>query len=305
MMSRGEQGREAAQHFESLKDRWQRVIEAGQLEEAEEVIEEACQWARAHGDDRQVDSAVCALAAVAIQLGRGEKELPRLREILLRSSDTANCRLAAYHISVYYQYAKNYKRSLFYARIARDRSELLQRADWNASSRNQLGNALLGDSSVGEAAGEYELALALMPREAAIWRARILNNLGYCRALQGRFPEAYTLLYESLRILRRSGAQRYQITTRLDLCYTHLETGRYRLAARHGRIALALAERAGEVEGVKNALYLLGEAANLIGDLDTAYSYFTRLQGEFFPGVSSLPGFLLAVDVRKLVNLHA
>jgi tetratricopeptide (TPR) repeat protein len=304
-MSGAEQEFESAQQFEALKDRWQRAIEAGRLEEAEEIIEQACQWARAHGDDRQVDSAVCALAAVAIQLGRGERELPRLREILLRSSDPANCRLAAYHISVHYQYAKNFTKSLFYARIARDRSELLQRADWNASSHNQLGNALLGDSAIDEAGREYELALQLMPPSATIWRARILNNLGYCRAVQGRFAEAYTLLYESLAILRRSGGERYQITTRIDLCFTHLETGRYLLARRQGRIALALAERVGEVDGIKNALYLLGETAHLAGDPETARGYFSRLQGDFFPRVSYLPEFLLAVDVRKLVNLHA
>jgi tetratricopeptide (TPR) repeat protein len=291
--------------FEILKDRWQRAIEAGQLEEAEEIIEQACQWAREHGDDRQVDSAVCALAAVAIQLGRGERELPRLREILLRSGDPANCRLAAYHISVHYQYSKNYKKSLFYARIARDRSEVLQRADWIASSHNQLGNALLGESFIEEACREYELALEMMPPEATIWRARILNNLGYCLALQGRYAEAYTLLYRSLGVLRQLGAERYQITTRIDLCFAHLETGHYLHAKRHGRIALELAERTGEVDGIKNSLYLLGEAANLSGDADTARGYFTRLQRDFFPGASYLTGFLLAVDVRKMVNLHA
>jgi tetratricopeptide (TPR) repeat protein len=291
--------------FENLKDRWQRAIEAGQLEEAETIIEQACRWAREQGDDRQVDSAVCALAAVAIQLGRGERELLRLREILLRSSDPANCRLAAYHISVYYQYSKDYKKSLFYARIARERSELLQRADWIASSHNQLGNALLGESFVEEACREYELALEMMPREATIWRARILNNLGYCRALQGRHAEAYTLLYQSLKMLRGLGAERYQVTTRIDLCFVHLETGRYLHAQRQGCIALALAERTGEVDGIKNALFLLGEAANLTDDLDAANGYFTRLQREFFPGATYLPGFLLTVDVRKMVNLHA
>ena len=294
-----------SREFEQRKDLWQKAIEAGRLEEAETVIEEALAWARQHGDSRQVDSVICARAAVTIHLGRGESEVPLLREILLRNSDAGNCRLAAYHISIHYQFAKNYKKSLFYARLARDRSELLGRRDWLASSHNQLGNALLGDSIVEQACPEYEKALDLIPGDASVWRARILNNLGYCRILQNRFAEGYSQLYESLQILRRLDNERYQVGPRLDLCFAHLETGRYRHAQRQGAMALLLAEKTQQVEAAKNALYLLGEAANLSGDIDTAHGFFARLQQEFFPQADYLPGFLLAVDVRKLINLHA
>lgn len=296
---------QASIDFEGVKDRAQRALEGGQLEEAAAILEQFCGWARENGNERELDSAVCALAAIAIHLGRGEGEVPRLREILLRSADPGNCRLAAYHISIYYQFSKNYKKSVFYARIARDRSELLGRQDWISSSHNQLGNALLGESLIEEACREYELALEMMPAEASVWRARILNNLGYCRTLQRRYRDAYSLLYESLATLKRFRAERYQITTHIDLCFVHLETGRYRYARRHGLAALKAAEKMSEVDAIKNSLYLLGEAANLSGDLDEARSYFTRLQQEYFPTASYLPGFLLAVDVRKLVNLHA
>ena len=292
-------------YFEELKNRWQREIELGRLQEAEAIIDTALDWARDHGDARHVDSAICARAAVAIHLGRGEEELSYLREILLRNADPGNCRLAAYNLSIYYQFIKNYKKSLFYARIAFDRSRHLDRLDWMASSHNQLGNALLGESFVEQACSEYEQALALMPDEVSIWRARILTNLGYCRVLQNRFQEGYSLLYESLRLARRFGSKLFELVPRLDLSFAHLETGRYRHAERQGRIALELAEELGQRDAIKNSLYLLGEAANLQGDIDTAYSLFARLQREFYPDSDYLPGFLLAVDVRKLVNLHA
>lgn len=295
----------AATEFESLRDLWQREIEAGRLQEADGLIRQALAWAEEQGDPRLIDAAVCNLAAVGIHLGRGEAEISRLREILLRNSDPANCRLAAYNISIYYLFAKNYKKSLFYARIARDRSELIGRQDWLASSHNQLGNALLGESFVEDACREYEKALELMPDEVSVWRAGVLDNLGYCRILQERYREGYSLLYASLRMLRRLGSWRYEIMPRLDLCFAHLETGHYRHAWRHGLMALALAERADHKDAAKNALYLLGEAANLSGDVGMAHRYFGRLQREFFPDSSYLPGFLMAVDVRKLVNLHA
>ena len=59
------------------------------------------------------------------------------------------------------------------------------------------------------------------------------------------------------------------------------------------------------MDSIKNALYLLGEAATLAGHQETARTYFARLQREFYPEAAYLPGFLLAVDVRKLINLHA
>ncbi|HEX3530209.1 MAG TPA: tetratricopeptide repeat protein [Thermoanaerobaculia bacterium] len=292
-------------HFEELKNRWRATIEAGRLEDAAEIIAEALAWAREHGNTHEVDTAVCAGASVAIQLGRGEAELGRLREILLRSGDPAICWLAAYPISLHYELSKNYKKSLFYARLTRDRAETVGRPDWLAYSHNQIGNAFLGESYVSEACGEYEKALDLMPAEPSVWRALALQNLGYCRVLQKRFQEGYTLLYQSLAVLRRFRARRYEAATRLDLCFAHLETGRYTHARRQGEAALRIAEQTDQPEAVKNALYLLGETESLSGSGDEAHTYFTRLQKDFFPDASYLPAFLMTVDVRKLINLHA
>src|SRR5579863_3065831 len=290
--------------FEKFREVWQRSIEVGRLEEAGEIIQRALAWTNEHGDQRLIDGAACAMAAVAIQLGRGDAELPRLRAILLRNGDAVNCRLAAINISIHYQFVRNYKKSLFYARIAFERAVQLDRSDLIAFSRNQLGNALLGESFVDQACHEYEEAVGLIS-EPGVWRARILNNLGYCRVLQNRFAEGYSCLYESLRLLRHFSAERYQVLPLLDLCFAHLETERYAHARRHGIAAFVLAEKMGDVEAMKNALYLLGETANLSGDTERASGYFTRLQRDYFPDSPYLPGFLLAVDVRKLVNLHA
>ena len=306
MREEGEPGREpGSPRFEELRSRGQRAVEAGRLEEAAGLYEQALDWASREGDNRQVDLVLCNRAAVAIQLGRGDGELPRLREILLRNDDKVNCRLAAYHLSIYYQFQKNYKKSRFYAKLACDRAELLGVKEWLASSHNQLGNALLGESFIEEACREYEQALHLMPADLSLGRALILHNLGYCRVLQRRHDEGYAFLYESIRSIRRLGATRYEVLPRLDLCFAHLETGRYRAAQRHALGALRLAEETGQVDSVKNALYLLGEAANLVGEEGEARGYFTRLQKDYFPGATYLPGFLLAVDVRKLINLHA
>lgn len=291
--------------FEELRSQGLRAIETGELEEAAEKFEAALGLAREHGDLKRIDLALCNWAAAVIELGRGDGEISRLREVLLRNSDPVNCRMAAYDIARYYELKKNYKKALFYARITRDRSEVLGRRDWLASSHNLIGNTLLAESFVEEACAEYEKALELIPAEPSPARGQILDNLGYCRTLQGRHDEGYRLLYESLSLLRRFGARRHEISARLDLCYAHLETRRYGHARRQGQAALSLAESLGDRDAVKNALYLLGEVANLSGDLEAARGYFARLHRDFFPDAGYLPEFLLAVDIRRLVNLHA
>jgi tetratricopeptide (TPR) repeat protein len=302
---RSEETRRAEAAFEDLRNCGVRAIERGELEEAAESFAAALRLAREQGELKRIDLALSNWAAAVIELGRGDGEISRLREVLLRNSDPVNCRMAAYDIARYYELKKNYKKALFYARITRDRSEALGRRDWIASSHNLIGNTLLAESFVEEACVEYERALELMPVEPSPARGQILDNLGYCRILQGRFGEGYRLLYESLRLLRRFGARRHEISVRLDLCFAHLETGRYRHSRRQGEAALAIAESLGDQAAAKNALYLLGEVAHLNGDGGTARDYFARLQRDFFPEAGYLPEFLLAVDIRRLVNLHA
>lgn len=291
--------------FEEIRSRGQRALDAGRMEEAVEILQSAVDLAVVQGDVRLIDVTRCNRAAAMVELGRGASEVPLLREILVRNLDAVSCRIAAYTIARHYELTKNYKKALFYARLTLDRSRLIGRPDWLASSHNLMGNTLLAESFVDEASAEYEQALALITEEPSQARARILDNLGYCRILQRRYREGYRLLYGSLKLFRQLGTRKYEIVPRLDLCFSLLETGRYRLAQRQGSVALALAESIGDGEAMKNALYLLGEVANLMGETDAATGHFTRLHREFFPQADFLPGFLMAVDIRKMVNLHA
>jgi tetratricopeptide (TPR) repeat protein len=296
--------------FEQLRAKAQEAVDAGRLEDAEALVERALAWAETHGSQRDVDLALCGRAAVLIPQGRGESELPCLREVLMRNSEPLHCHLAAYHISIHYYLVKNFKKSLFYARIACDRAEVIGVPEWLAAAFNQIGNALLAESHIQEASGEYEKALALYPADlpaygSAIARGVVLDNLGYCRVLQKRFAEGYRLLYSSLLDFRRHGLERLAVLPHLDLAFAHLETGRLRHARNHALKGLKLAEANELSDSVKNALYLLGEAESLRGDVGAAQGYFQRLQIEYFPDAPYLTSFLLAVDVRKLVNLHA
>ena len=114
--------------FEELRSRGLKAIETGKLEEAAESFAAALRLAGEQGDPKRIDLALCNWAAAVIELGRGDGEISRLREVLLRNGDPVSCRMAAYDIARYYELKKNYKKALFYARITQ----------WVASTRDDL-----------------------------------------------------------------------------------------------------------------------------------------------------------------------
>lgn len=276
-------------------------------------FDRAMELAIESGDSTAWDRAFCNRCAVATELGQRSESDPEqrndtvreLRQIVLRGESGETKFLAAYTLARIYELDKNFERALFYARIARQHCGGLKRSDWVASSRNQIGNLLLAGSLFEEACSEYEGALRLMSDTPTIARAQILDNLGYCRVIQGRHREGFQLLYRSVRTLRRFAADRFLARPLLSLCYAHLDVGRHRDAVRHGRRALELAMRFGDDDSVKNAHYLLGETYNQLGEDDAAHGFFLRLQQRYYPQAPNVPELLMAVDVRSLINLKA
>jgi tetratricopeptide (TPR) repeat protein len=296
------------ERFEALLEEGRVLLDAERFEDALRCYEEAEVAAGRLGRCSAEERAFVSRCAVLIATERGLAAEPfrRLREILMAGDDAVNCRLAAYNIARAYEFAKEHRKGLFYARIALDRSRLLESIDWLASSHNQIGNFLLAESRFEQACEEYQEALSLLPAgQVSVRRAAIFDNLGYTYVVLGRVPQGLALLYRSLRELRSMGQRRETILPHLSLCFALLEIGRSRHALKHAAVALALAEEAGEKDSIKHALFLLGEAAQQAGDPAQALSVFERLQERYFPGASYLPEVLLTVDVRNLINLKA
>jgi tetratricopeptide (TPR) repeat protein len=295
--------------FEQLLDEGRRHLAEERLEEALFTYEEAEGVAQARGDQRCAELAFVNRCAVLIPMTRAQglpgEVMNRLREILMAGRDDVNCFLAAYNVARTFEFVKEHRKGLFYARIALDRSRVIGSVDWLASSHNQIGNLLLAGSRFEAACGEYEEALRLLPAEPSRRKALILTNLGYALVVLERPEEGLRLIYQSLRMLRVLGARREQVIPHLDLSFALLEVGRFRHAVRHGTQALALAEEAGEPDSIKQALFLLGEATHQAAGAQEAREFFQRLQERYFPDASYLADVLLAVDVRKLINLKA
>ncbi len=288
---------------------WQLAVaanEAGRLEDARRHLAAALAAAKQEGDEDLVDRAYCNQAALNMALGDlAEDPVPRLCAILMRNRSPINGFLAANNIARACELRRDYTKGLFYARIARERADALGRPEWIATANNQIGNLLLAESYFEEAANNYRQALGSTP-DAGVARQLVYEaNLGYCELVLGRYRSGLDLLYRCLRTARRRQWARLEMIARIDLCYGHLELGRFDTAERHGRRGLELAEKIGEIDWVKNALYLLGEVAVLAGADARAYAWFHELQRRFYPAQSHLPDLLLSIDIRKLVNLRA
>lgn len=290
--------------YQRLRDEGLRAVERGSLHEALAFAVAQLDYARVVGDPAVCDQARLSVASVEIELGRlaGPAEL---QAILLRSGQSENGFFAAYNLARYYELEKNSKKAVFYARVANKQAQRCLRSDLLAMSLNQLGNLFMVQSRFEEAAAEYAVALEHVPKAAGVKRALIQDNMGYCHAASGSPREGVALLVKSLRTLRRFSARRYESGPRLSLCYAYLELDKPMHALRHGAAAAAIAERVGDHETLKNALFLLGEAQKQAGDELAARRHFRRLQERYYPHESYLPDLLLLVDVRNMVNLKA
>lgn len=291
--------------YEHLRCRGSEALRSGRLREALESFTAALSLAEQVGDPIVLDRARCNRFAVAIELGDTAEAVRVLAPILMRQADDENCRLAAYNLARVYQIRKDLKRAMFYARSAQKYALALGRQDRIATGHSQIGSILLAGSYFDQALAEFETALAKAPEEASVERGIILDNLGYSLLLLGRPREGFRFLYQSLRMQRALGERLYQIGPRLSLCFGYLELGRYGRAQHHGRAALLLAEDAGEPEGLKAALFLLGESAKLNGLDLLARRYFSRLQESFFPKDTYLTDLLMVIDARQMINLKA
>lgn len=298
---------ERQQAYDRCRDQGVECTRLGRLDVAREWFAQAVTFAE--GLDETVrDRAFCNVVALEIELQESVSQfIPRLRAILTKDGDLENCRLSAYHLARAYDLRKEYKKALFYSRVAIERSERTGFQHWLASSHNQMGNILIAESRFAEGKKHLETALALVNEGAgdSILRALIQGNLGYCHLVEGDREAGFRELFAGFRSIRRDGAEAWESLFHMSLCFGYLEIERLGRAHQHGIRALELAQKHGDATTAKNCLFLLGEVASVGGDMTTAHGYFSALQERYYPQHEFLPDFLLAVDVRGLVNLKA
>ncbi|HEX9162219.1 MAG TPA: tetratricopeptide repeat protein [Thermoanaerobaculia bacterium] len=241
-------------------------------------------------------------ADALIALERSGPEVQQLPTILMRRRNHHHTFLAAYALMYKHRLQNEPKRGVFYGQVALDAAVAAEQPMWRLGALNELGIIYETDSQFDNAIDCFEQALALIDSvsdrdDRDFGRAAVIQNLGYNKLLVGRIEEGIDLI---LSIIDQVDGPSTLADAHLDLCYGYLELQQFASALRHGEIAL---EHAVEPRQVRNAHYLLGEAAFKSGDVERAEIHFDEL-ARFYPEFRNLKSLLFAIDIRSMVNFR-
>lgn len=290
--------------YETLRERGAETLRQGELQAALEEFDRAHAVARQLGERDLEDVAFCNRSAVAIRMGIDDECLRSLRQMLMRTSNSRVAYLSSYNLCLAYDNRKDYRKALFYARIAYRYAVELGEAEHQAAATNQVGSLLVALNDFAGGLKEFEQAESLVANTESERRSLILSNLAYCHLLTGETNAGFRALLVALRMARRLRLPVAEAAAHLCLSFAFLLAERPWYALRHGSEALELAEALDDEQTVKNALLLLGEAYKQGGKLTAARECFEILQRTYYPGMGEVPEMLLGVDICRVINLR-
>lgn len=299
------EGREARmqgsteQRIEELRKAGQQKVRAEQYDAAIALFDEALTLAT---DEEQRELLTINKADAMIALGLSGPEVQQLPSIALRRRNLQHTILAAYALMYKHRMSGDIKRALFYGQVALGAATEADNDAWKIGVFNDLAIVSEMDSQFDRAIEYLESARALLPAiedasERELNEVAILPNLAYNKMLVGETEEGIRMMHDVLdRIQSPSGlADSY-----IALCYGYLDLEMYDEAIRYGQIGLALATNPREI---RNAHYLVGEAAYKGGDIAAAEQHFDEL-AKFYPEFHNLKSLLFAIDLRSMVNFR-
>jgi tetratricopeptide (TPR) repeat protein len=254
--------------------------------------------------DEMRELIVIRKAEALISCERDGSEVSALPTIVMRRRSPRHVYLAANTLLRRYCEISDRRKAIFYGEIARDAAAELDDPFARASVLNNLGITLVADSKFApaiEALEEGLAAMALLVEGRADHRsleAALRGNLGGAKVLCGQYLEGVALLEAALEELDDD----YGIVeATLDLCFGHLELGRFEIAEFYGRAAL---DSAVLPRQVRNANHLMGELCVRTGRYDESDAFFDVVAG-FYPEFRNVKQLLTAVDLSSVVNWKA
>jgi tetratricopeptide (TPR) repeat protein len=295
--------------FDELLALGEQAIGADDFEGALFHFEEAERIAREVGEVNLADRAFCNRCSVLVELDRGADQIPKLKEILLRSDDTRNRFLAAYCTGVAYYISEDLDRAGSYVRRATGLARELGDQNLERRSLNLVGTLAARDSRFDEAEEAFRLCLEAhrgVDGYQRVMAAQVEDNLGYVMMCTDRLSEGLRHCEAARMALQELGAESYLYEVLQDLCYGYVLVDDLDRAFRCGTEALELAVEHSDQQITKNCLFLLSEIAVRRGDTFGARRYLHELTA-YYPeaGISEdIIDVFLATDLTTVVNLR-
>ena len=297
------------QRFDELLLRAEEALGADDFERAAELFTEAESLARGHGEVDLADRAFCNRCSVLVELDRGADQIPKLKEILLRSGDTRNRFLAAYNTGVAYFVSEDFERAQGYARRASGLAREVGDGSLEYRSLNLVGTLAARASLFDEAEDAFQRCLEAhqgMDGYQRVMGAQVEDNLGYVMMCTDRLEEGIRHCETARAVMEELDAEHYLFETLQDLCYGYVLADDLESAYECGSKGLELAVEHHDEQIAKNCLFLLSEIAVRRGDTFGARRYLRELTA-YYPeaGVSEeIIDVFLATDLTSVVNLR-
>lgn len=285
--------------IETLRAQALAYVQSERFDEALALYDEAMSLATS---DEARELITINKADAMIASGRSGPEVQALPRILMARRNSHHTFLAAYALMYRHRLSNEIKRAIFYGQIALDAANDADQAFWKIAAFNDLGIAYEIDSQFPKAIECFEQALAMLASleddaKQAFSHVAIYGNLGYSRLLVGQTVEGVAMLESILDQIQAPSALSDAYT---ELCYGYLDLEQYEKAREYGEKGLELAC---DERQVRNAHYLLGEAAYKTGDVEAAEQHFEEL-ARFYPQFRHLKNVLFAIDLRSMINLR-
>ena len=275
-------------------------VRAEEFDDALVMFDEALALAT---DDETRELLTINKGETLIAVQRGGPEVQALPMILMRRRNARHTFLAAYALMYKHSLSNETKRAIFYGQIALDAATEANQSSWKLRALNEFGLVYQTDSQFSKAMECFEQALACMDEvsdgtDTSFSRVAIIGNLGYNKMISGETKEGLRLMHRVLDVIDEI-PQHLKSDAYLDLCYGYLDLDEYEKARGYGELGLQFAW---EDRQVRNAHYLLGEAAYKSGDVEAAEEHFEEL-ARFYPQFRHLKSLLYAIDLRSMINL--
>lgn len=282
------------------------LLEKAEFAAALATYDRALEIARETGDADFEDWMFACRAAAASEAGPADAELLELKRILLRTNVAETAFRAAYTAARVYELRRDFKKALFYSRLATQHAESVDDPLLRLGAANQRGMLLTVDSRFPDAVEAFERARSLagtIPSFSRVFRALLDDNLGYCYLSLDRVPDGLALVHGALDTLEAEGARGHTLYPLVDLCYGYLKIDRFAEARYFGEAALERLPLAPSEDLERPLLYLMGEACHLAGDVEAAQAHFDRLASKY-PEFRNLRAYLEVFDFRNVINLR-
>ncbi|HEX3071482.1 MAG TPA: tetratricopeptide repeat protein [Thermoanaerobaculia bacterium] len=284
--------------IEELRQEALAKVRSERLDEAIALYDEALGLA---SDEEVRELITINKAETLIAVQRGGPEVQALPMILMRRRNARHTFLTAYALMYKHSLLNETKRAIFYGQIALDAANDANQSIWKLRALNEFGLVYQTDSQFSKAMECFEQALACVEQvsdgtDTSFSRVAIIGNLGYTKLISGDTKEGLRLLHS---VIDEIPSPQLKSDTYVDLCYGYLDLQQYEKARLYGEISLDLAC---EPRQVRNAHYLLGEAAYKTGDLEAAEYHFEEL-ARFYPQFRNMKSLLFAIDLRSMINL--